>query len=174
MADTTGTDVAETELVTLAPRMNCTTKNRGCYKAHADGRVGPCKCKCHQHAEKVTATATAPYRVALSQRTTSVLRSLTSKTGLSANVLARFAMLISFEDENPPAIDGGTPSLVINRATLFGELEPFLMSAYALAATTGGSRIGKELASHIARGAAYLNVRVESLTDLLALVTEAE
>lgn len=113
----------------------------------------------------------APYRVVLSEMTTSVLRSLTTKTGLSANVLARFAMLISFEDNAPPATDGGKAGLTINRATLFGELEPFLMSAFALRTkdvTSAG--VGKELANHIARGAAHLNVRVQSLTDLLGLV----
>jgi DNA sulfur modification protein DndE len=115
----------------------------------------------------------APYRVTLSQTTTSVLRSLTTKTGLSANVLARFAMLISFEQAGSPALDGGKPSLTINRTTLFGELEPFLMSAYALASkAAGGPSAGKDLANHIARGAAFLNVRVQSLPDLLALVSE--
>jgi DNA sulfur modification protein DndE len=116
----------------------------------------------------------APYRVTLSEMTTSVLRSLTTKTGLSANILARFAMLLSFEDGDPPAVDAGKPDLTINRTTLFGELEPFLMSAYALASkSAGGPGAGKDLANHIARGAAFLNVRVQSLTDLLALVVVA-
>lgn len=115
----------------------------------------------------------APYRVVLSEKTTSVLRSLTSKTGLSANILSRVAMLISFEDRDPPAMDSGKPSLTINRATLFGELEPFLMSAYALRSkAAGGPAAGKELANHISRGASYLNVRVQSLTDLLAIVRQ--
>jgi DNA sulfur modification protein DndE len=113
----------------------------------------------------------APYRVVLSEMTTSVLRSLTSKTGLSANLLARFAMLISFEDSDLPAVDAGKPGLTINRTTLFGELEPFLMSAYVLASKAAhGPGAGKDLASHIARGAGFLNVRVQSLTDLLAVV----
>jgi len=112
----------------------------------------------------------APYRVVLSETTTSVLRSLTSKTGLSANLLARFAMLISFEDNDPPAIDAGRPALTINRTTLFGELEPFLMSAYALTSrSAANAKLGKDLANHIARGAAHLNVRVKSLADLLAV-----
>jgi DNA sulfur modification protein DndE len=103
--------------------------------------------------------------------TTSVLRSLTSKTGLSANILSRFAMLISFEDSDPPASDGGKPGLTINRTTLFGELEPFLMSAYALTKKgTPGPNSAKEMGDHIARGASYLNVRVKSLTDLMAVV----
>jgi hypothetical protein len=80
-------------------------------------------------------------------------------------------MLISFEEVDAPAVDAGKPGLTINRATLFGELEPFLMSAYALASQrSGGPGVGKDLANHIARGAAFLNVRVQSLTDLVALV----
>lgn len=115
----------------------------------------------------------APYRVVLSEMTTSVLRSLTSKTGLSANILSRFAMLISFEDRDPPANDAGKLGLTINRATLFGELEPFLMSAYALTnKKLTGPNSGKELANHIARGATYLNVRVQTLTDFLAVVCD--
>jgi len=115
----------------------------------------------------------APYRVILSEMTTSVLRSLTSKTGLSANILSRFAMLISFEDNDAPANDAGKPGLTINRATLFGELEPFLMSAYALTNKPNGAQsAGKDLANHIARGATFLNVRVQSLTDLLATVND--
>ena len=114
---------------------------------------------------------TAPYRVVLSEMTTSVLRSLTSKTGLSANILSRFAMLISFEDSDAPANDSGKPGLTINRTTLFGELEPFLMSAYALTnRPTNGQNPGKDLANHIARGATFLNVRVHSMTDLMAVV----
>ena len=114
---------------------------------------------------------TAPYRVVLSEMTTSVLRSLTSKTGLSANILSRFAMLISFEDRDPPANDAGKPGLTINRTTLFGELEPFLMSAFALTnKKSAAANTGKELGNHIARGATYMNVRVHSLTDLLAVV----
>lgn len=115
----------------------------------------------------------APYRVILSEMTTTVLRSLTTKTGLSANVLARFAMLISFEEPDAPAVDAGKPGLTINRTTLFGELEPFLMSAFALRSRNASAPgAAKELANHIARGAAYLNVRVQSLTDLLSVVGE--
>lgn len=113
----------------------------------------------------------APYRVALSHNATTLLRSLTKKTGLSANILARCAMLISFEDPTQPAEDAGKMDLVINRTTLFGELEPFLISAYSLAAKTPSSS-AKEIANHIARGAAYLNVRIESVTDFLGIVND--
>jgi DNA sulfur modification protein DndE len=113
----------------------------------------------------------APYRVSLSESATSLLRSLTQKTGLSANILARCAMLISFEQSTAPAQDAGKGDLVINRASLFGELEPFLMSAYSLVAKTP-SNSAKEIANHIARGAAYLNVRVESVPDFLGVIDD--
>ena len=115
----------------------------------------------------------APYRVTVSANTTSLLRSLTTKTGLSPNILARFAMLISFEDAAPLAVDAAKPDLTINRASLFGEMEPFLMSAYALASKPpDGPGVAKDLANHIARGTAFLNVRVQNLADLVALVSQ--
>jgi DNA sulfur modification protein DndE len=112
----------------------------------------------------------APYRVLLSEQATANLRSLTQKTGLSANILSRFAMLISFEDPSPPAVDSGKGLLTINRTTLFGELEPFLMAAYALVARNGGVNAGKEIADHISRGAAFLNVRVNSIPEFLSVI----
>ena len=115
----------------------------------------------------------APYRVILSEKTTSLLRS-TSKTGLSANILSRFAMLLSFEDLAEPAVDTGKPGLTINRATLFGELEPFLISAFALrSARTSGAINARDLANHIARGVTFLNVRVYSMTDLVGVVNDS-
>jgi DNA sulfur modification protein DndE len=113
----------------------------------------------------------APYRVVLSEATTTSLKSLTQKTGLSANILSRFAMLISFEMPDAVVPDAGKPGLTINRATLFGDLEAFLMSAYAIA---GGRptdpSVGKDLAAHISRGVAFLNLRSSNLTDFLNVI----
>lgn len=114
----------------------------------------------------------APYRVLLSEQTTANLRSLTQKTSLSANILSRFAMLISFEDSTPPAVDAGKGLLTINRTTLFGELEPFLMAAYSLVASNSGANASRDIADHIARGSAYLNVRVNSVSDFLAVIND--
>ena len=114
----------------------------------------------------------APYRVALSENTTSILRSLTQKTGLSANLLARCAMLMSFEEPSIPANDEGKADLVINRMTLFGDLEPFLMAAYSLVSKGPSSAAAKDIANHISRGAAYLNVRVQSVPDFLAVIND--
>lgn len=70
-----------------------------------------------------------------------------------------------------PVEDSGKSDLVINRTSLFGELEPFLMSAYSLVAKSP-SNAGKEIANHIARGAAYLNVRVDSVSDFLGVIDD--
>src|SRR5579862_5970561 len=102
-----------------------------------------------------------PQRVVLSETTTSTLRALTQKTGLSANIISRFAMLISFEMPDVVVPETGKAGLTINRSTLFGELEAFLMSAYALTNAPGQGSVGKVISGHIARGAAFLNVRVE-------------
>jgi DNA sulfur modification protein DndE len=116
----------------------------------------------------------APYRVVLSENTTSSLRSLTQKTGLSANLLARFAMLISFEMPDPIVPEGGKPGLTINRTTLFGDLEAFLMTAFALSggkATEPGA--ARELSGHISRGVAFLNLRAGSMTELISAILES-
>lgn len=112
---------------------------------------------------------TIPARVSLSPGTTSVLRQISARTGLSPNVIARFAMLISFEQRHIPGEDAGPPDLTINRITLFGELEPFLITAFLATHATGTLMSGKLLASHIARGAAQLQLRVSSIADLAAL-----
>jgi len=115
----------------------------------------------------------APYRVTLSETTTSTLRSLTQKTGLSANILSRFAMLLSFEMPDPVVPENGKAGLTINRTTLFGELEPFIMAAYGMSGgKLGGPGAAKELAGHIARGAAFLNVRIQRLSDLLGIACD--
>lgn len=114
----------------------------------------------------------APQRVQLSEKTTANLRSLTLKTGLSANILSRFAMLLSFENPIPPAADAGRPALTINRTTLFGELEPFLMAAYALLPQLDSAGAAKNIANHIARGSSYLNIRVNSVADFVAVIND--
>jgi hypothetical protein len=81
-------------------------------------------------------------------------------------------MLISFEDATPPANDGGKGELVINRTTLFGDLEPFLMSAYLLIPKSSVSTASKDIANHIARGAAYLNVRASSVPEFLSIIND--
>jgi DNA sulfur modification protein DndE len=113
---------------------------------------------------------TAPPRVTLSKATTTCLKQLSVKTGLSPNVVARFAMLASFEQDCDPADDAGAPDLTINQSSLFGDLEAFLMSSFSL--RTGSVERGlvsRILVSHIARGASFLNVRVDTVADLVRL-----
>ena len=108
-----------------------------------------------------------PPRVALSKSTTGALKQIAARTGLSPNLVARFAMLISFEQDFEPVEDHGPSDLTINASSLFGEIEPFLMSAFAFrAGKLEKATSAKVLSAHIARGAAFLNVRVDSIVDL--------
>ncbi|HEX5275180.1 MAG TPA: DndE family protein [Candidatus Rubrimentiphilum sp.] len=109
-------------------------------------------------------------RVTLSHTATANLKQIAQKTRLTPNVIARFAMLASFEHDSIPAPDLGKPELVINQSSLFGELEPFLLTAFS-AKTKGvvDSDRSKLLAAHIARGAAHLTLRVNSVIDLVKL-----
>src|SRR5947209_7470593 len=94
-------------------------------------------------------------RVTLSANATSNLRQVASRTRLTPNIVARFAMLVSFENPDAPADDHGKPDLVINHSSLFGDLEPFLMTAFnARSKGTSDTQRSKLLSAHIARGAA--------------------
>jgi DNA sulfur modification protein DndE len=112
-------------------------------------------------------------RVTLSETTTSNLRQVAARTRLTPNVVARFAMLVSFEHPDAPADDFGKPELVINNSSLFGDIEPFLMTAFtARCKGISDAQRSKLLAAHIARGAAFLNVRVDSIVDLARLCVQ--
>jgi DNA sulfur modification protein DndE len=113
---------------------------------------------------------TTPTRVTLSRGTTAALKQLSARTGVSPNIIARFAMLVSFEQDSEPADDFGPPDLTINQSSLFGDLEPFLMSAFTLrVGKLGRAARAKALVAHIARGTSFLNVRVDSVIDLARL-----
>lgn len=115
----------------------------------------------------------APARVTLSSVTTTALRQLSTRTGLSPNVLARFAMLLSFEQPNDPAKDSGQGELTINKSSLFGEIEPFLLAAFvARNPNTVDADVSREIAAHIARGAIFLQRRVKSVFDLAEIVLD--
>ena len=80
-------------------------------------------------------------------------------------------MLVSFEMQDPVIADTGKPGLTINRTTLFGDLEAFLMSAYAIAGgRAADANAGRDLSAHIARGVAFLNLRTSNLTDFLDIL----
>lgn len=112
-------------------------------------------------------------RVALSQVATSNLKQVSAKTGLTPNIVARFAMLVSFEQDGEPVDDNGKPDLVINQSSLFGDIEPFLLTAFnAKSKGVSDAQRSKLLAAHIGRGAAYLNLRVSSIVDLAKLCAQ--
>lgn len=109
-------------------------------------------------------------RVTLSQMTTANLKQLSAKTRLTPNIVARFAMLVSLEQDSAPVDDNGKADLVINQSSLFGDIEPFLLTAFhAKSKGVPDTQRAKLLAAHISRGAAYLNLRVASITDLVKL-----
>jgi DNA sulfur modification protein DndE len=115
----------------------------------------------------------APQRVTLSSTTTKAIRQLALKTGLTPNIVARFAILVSLEEPDCPAADSGEVELTINRASLFGELEPFLLTAL-LASESGSSekQLSKTTAAHIARGARLLLSQANSIVDLVELAIQ--
>lgn len=108
----------------------------------------------------------APLRVALSESTTASLRHLSAKTGLSPNIVSRFAMCASLEMPDHPVEDSGASALTINQSSLFGELEPFLM-AILVNSTPREISLSKRVAGHIARGVKLFHGNIDSLEALV-------
>ena len=112
----------------------------------------------------------APLRITLSMAATNTLKQLSSRTGLSPNIVARFAILASLELLDQPIDDAGTPDLTINQATLFGDLEPFLMAAISYHARQAHSTSPSRLvANHIARGASILHAKIVDIPSIARL-----
>jgi DNA sulfur modification protein DndE len=117
---------------------------------------------------------TAPSRVTLSESTTNTLRQLASRTGLTPNLLARIALILSFEQRSAPAQDLGPSALTINRTSLFGDIEPFLVNAFRAVSkdVSDPSAAARLWSAHIARGSKYLQRRVNSIVDLAEVLIQ--
>jgi DNA sulfur modification protein DndE len=108
-----------------------------------------------------------PQRVVLSTGATENLRRLAAKVQLLPNVTARFALIASLNQSHTPALDNGPAGLTINRVTLFGDLETFLMTAlFAKHKVASDMSIARLISAHINRGVNHLQLRVDSLFDI--------
>lgn len=112
-----------------------------------------------------------PSRIRISQGATELLRQVKSRTGLTPNILARFALAESIESSGDihchPSDGAGSE---FNLGTLLGELEQhyeaLLVQRYG---QLGEAEFGSLIAGHIERGAQGLR-RIKSPVDLLDLI----
>lgn len=112
-----------------------------------------------------------PHRVRVSERATGRLRYLKSRTGLTPNILSRFAFLLSAR--NMRRIAHGPSDLSgqeFNAPTLFGEHQELyeLLLAYYVETANDSREPGVVIASHIDNGLHKMG-HVRSLEDLAAL-----
>ena len=99
------------------------------------------------------------------------LRGLAGRTGLTPNILCRFALSLSLEDDSPfsvPVVD--EDGREFNRYTLLGDCERLYE---AMITECHGEATGDLLVGHINRGVGMLAARVKSLSDLLMLADAA-
>ena len=112
-----------------------------------------------------------PHRVRVSERATGRLRYLKAKTGLTPNILSRFAFLLSARDMRSVARDSGDLSgQEFNAPTLFGEyqeLYELLLVRYVEVARDDRDP-GLIIASHIENGLHKMG-HIRSLEHLAAL-----
>ena len=114
-------------------------------------------------------------RVKLSARTVKLYGSLKYKTGLSANLLARFAMCLSLKDPsipNPDEYDELGMEILPN--VLFGEHEKMFMALMIQRLHHDGLDpeiyLQRMMRAHVNRGVAALFPRINDLSDFYEII----
>jgi len=113
----------------------------------------------------------------MSKRTQSLLGMLKRKTGLTPNILARFAICLSLKDPSIPSHDEyDEKGSEIHPSVLFGEHERMFLAL--LIKRLQRDRLDpklylhKQLRAHLNRGAIALWPRINDLSDFYELVKE--
>lgn len=112
-----------------------------------------------------------PNRIRIPLATTDILKQVKARTGITPNILARFALAQSIEDSGAIMIEpSDTEGSEFNLATLFGEYrlhyEAVLKQRYG---EIDEGTCGVLIAAHIERGAHSLR-RIRNPADLLDLL----
>ena len=117
-------------------------------------------------------------KIFLSADNTQRVRTLKGRTGLTPNVLCRFALALSLRDPGVPdpgafANDG----MEFNRYTLLGVHEVLILSLLRQRCLQDGldpeEELPEQLRAHINRGVSILYPRLRSLSDIGDMVMQA-
>jgi DNA sulfur modification protein DndE len=116
-------------------------------------------------------------RIRISSESTQWLRNLKSRTGLTPNIISRFAICLSLSKPKDRELFSTTSDgLEFNSYTLFGNWETLMISLIKqeIFSCTGcnlieESEVIEGLRYHLMRGAKWLNARVKCLNDLASL-----
>lgn len=115
-------------------------------------------------------------RIRLSEKATNRLSQLKGRTGLTPNILARFALCYSLNDPQIPNPDDyDEKGIEINRFTLTGEWDLLIIALMKERCLNDGldieTHLFPQLRAHINRGAFGIFPLVKGLGDLAGLLT---
>lgn len=119
-------------------------------------------------------------RIKLSSKSQNLLGRLKSRTGLTPNLLARFALCLSIKEKSAPILDQyDKDGSEIEPGILFGEYEDLYMGLMKNRLKKDGrneleieSELNDMTRCHINRGVVALAPRIQNLGDFYELVKE--
>jgi DNA sulfur modification protein DndE len=116
-------------------------------------------------------------KIKLSSKSQNILGRLKARTGLTPNLLARFAFCLSIKEKsspNPKEYDKDGSEM--EPTVLFGDYEPIYLGLMRNRLEKDGKNVETELNEmtrcHINRGVIALSPRIQSLEDFYELVKE--
>ena len=115
-------------------------------------------------------------RIKLSAKSQNLLGRIKSRTGLTPNILARFALCLSINEMSKPiTTEYDKDGSEIEPSVLFGEFEPLylgLMKNKLLKDGVPESELNDMTRCHINRGVIALSPRIQNLGDFYKLIRE--
>ncbi len=101
------------------------------------------------------------------------------RTGLTPNILCRFGIMLSLNEDGAPIVDEyDNDGMEFNRYTLFGGYEAMIIALIRERCNSDGLDVEEELAEqlrgHMNRGTALLYMRVRNILDLGNLVASSQ
>ena len=117
-------------------------------------------------------------KVFLSADNTQKVRTLKGRTGLTPNILCRFALALSLRDPGvPDPASFPNDGMEFNRYTLLGAHEVLILSLLRQRCLQDGldpdEELAEQLRAHINRGVSILYPRLRSLSDIGEMVMQA-
>lgn len=114
-------------------------------------------------------------KVFLSADNTQKVRTLKGRTGLTPNILCRFALALSLRDPGTPDPTAfPSDGMEFNQYTLMGAHEPLILALLRQRCVQDGlvpdEELPEQLRAHINRGVGILYPRLRSLIDLGEMV----
>ena len=113
----------------------------------------------------------------MSYRSQNLLAQIKSKTGLTPNIVGRFAICISLNDPSPPNPDEfDEKGSEIHPSILFGEYEDVFMALMIQRLKREGldpqKYLNKMVRAHFNRGAIALFARIHDISDLVHIIKQ--